>query len=88
MNYKSRSFRIDDEVYEAIQKLPVSLNRYLRESLLGQGRETSGVQEIIENSVSRFMQLSEEDVLGPKLSKERARFKGPLLRPKDRTFKT
>lgn len=34
MDYKSRSYRIDDDVHAAILALPESLNQYLRRNLL------------------------------------------------------
>lgn len=34
MKYKSRSYRIDDEVAEAIKRLPISLNQFLRSQLI------------------------------------------------------
>lgn len=33
MEYRSRSLRLDDEVWDAIQKLPISANQFLRRLL-------------------------------------------------------
>jgi hypothetical protein len=41
MDYLTRSFRLDNEVYDAIRAMPVSLNVYLREQLIDQRLATS-----------------------------------------------
>lgn len=37
MEYRSRSLRLDDEVWDAIQKLPISANQFLRRLLSADG---------------------------------------------------
>lgn len=37
MEYRSRSLRLDDEVWEALQKLPISTNQFLRKLLTADG---------------------------------------------------
>lgn len=43
MEYRSRSLRLDDEVWDAIQRLPISANQFLRRLLSADGVFESAV---------------------------------------------
>lgn len=71
---KKRTIRLDDDVYEALRKLPESPNKFLRKVLSADGTfRTECVSDVVAE-VER----------GPKLDLPMPPSRKPLLKPKER----
>lgn len=79
---KSRSIRLDDDVYDALRDLLESPNKFLRQALFGRGladvvevqKQADAANEIIAEHLERTSSVPERD----------RKPRGPLLKPSQR----